>query len=372
MQRLKIDRSSPYQRLIGVGGVGTGVFFRLAGDHTLGRNESRSGELLDVRDYCKLHIIIHYVARLLGAGKNESGFEILPVAKVGDDAAGHSVLRQMKDVGIDTSFVEVLRQRPTLFSVCFQYPDGAGGNITTNNSAAADLSNLDIDRIVGQFAIDPTRTIALAAPEVSLSVRKYFLAAASHTGAFRAASFVSGEIAAARESEIFELLDLVALNEAETAELLGCHFSESQFEPFVQTCLSFVKCHPTTRLVVSLGAQGVLGFAGEHWDFCPAPCVRVASTAGAGDALLGGVLSGLAAGMPFLRSGRPRKRSDGEPLQSALEFGTMLASYSVTSPHTIHPSASLDTLVEFMRAAGVQIGAKVEELFVETCAKDHS
>src|SRR5690242_7908076 len=104
MQKLRIDPSSPYQRLSGVGGVGTGVFFKLAGDHTLGRNESRSGELLDVRDYCKLHIIIHYVARLLGAGKNESGFEILPVAKVGDDAPGHSVLREMQDVGIDLSF----------------------------------------------------------------------------------------------------------------------------------------------------------------------------------------------------------------------------------------------------------------------------
>jgi sugar/nucleoside kinase (ribokinase family) len=373
MLRLKVDPSSPYQRLIGVGGVGTGVFFKLAGDHTLGRNESRSGELLDVRDYCKLHIIIHYVARLLGAGKNESGFEILPVAKVGDDAPGHSVLREMQDVGIDLSFVEILRQRPTLFSVCFQYPDGAGGNITTNNSAAADLSNADIDRIREQFAIDPTRTIALAAPEVSLSVRKYFLAAASQTGAFRAASFVSGEIAAARESEIFRLLDLVALNEAETAELLGCHFSESQFEPFVETCLAFVKhSFPTIRLVVSLGAHGVLGFAGEHWDFCPAPSVRVASTAGAGDALLAGVIAALAAGMPFLRSGRSEKRADGEPLRSALQFGTMLASYSVTSPHTIHPSASLDTLVEFMRTSGVQIGTEVEQLFVETCAKAHS
>jgi sugar/nucleoside kinase (ribokinase family) len=279
----------------------------------------------------------------------------------------------MGDVGIDTSFVEILRERPTLFSVCFQYRDGAGGNITTNNSAAANLSSPDIDRIREQFAIDPTRTIALAAPEVSLSVRKYFLATASQAGAFRAASFVSGEIAAARESEIFKLLDLVALNEAEAAELLGCHFSESEFEPFVEACLSFVKhSYPSTRLIVSLGARGVLGFAGEHWNFCPAPSVRVASTAGAGDALLAGVISGLAAGMPFLRSGRSGKRADGPPLQSALELGAMLASYSVTSPHTIHPSASLDTLVEFMRASGVQIGGKLEELFVETCAKNHS
>src|SRR5437868_13643933 len=196
MQKLRIDSNSPYQRVIGVGGVGTGVFFKLAGDHTLGRNESRAGELLDVRDYCKLHIVLHYVAKLLGGGNHASGFEILPLAKIGNDAPGRFVLHEMQMAGINTRFVEPLSGKPTLFSVCFQYPDGAGGNITTNNSAAAELSNPDIDRIREQFAIDPTRTIALAAPEVSLSVRKYFLATASQAGAFRAASFVSGEIAA--------------------------------------------------------------------------------------------------------------------------------------------------------------------------------
>ena len=66
MRALRIDKSSPYQQLLGVGGIGTGILFALEGNHTLGREESRPGQLLDVRDYCKLHIIIHYVARLLG------------------------------------------------------------------------------------------------------------------------------------------------------------------------------------------------------------------------------------------------------------------------------------------------------------------
>src|SRR5437763_15930976 len=96
MRTLRIDSMSPYQRVIGVGGVGTGVFFKLAGDHTLGRNESRAGELLDVRDYCKLHIVLHYVAKLLGAGKHAWGFEILPLAKIGNDAPGRFVLHEMQ------------------------------------------------------------------------------------------------------------------------------------------------------------------------------------------------------------------------------------------------------------------------------------
>ena len=42
------------------------MFFALDGNHTLGREESRSGHFLDRRDYCKLHIVSHYVCRLLG------------------------------------------------------------------------------------------------------------------------------------------------------------------------------------------------------------------------------------------------------------------------------------------------------------------
>ena len=74
MRVLRIDDHSPYNRLVGIGGIGTGIFFALEGDHTLGRNESRAGRLLDVRDYCKLHIVIHYVAKLLGAHPSGAPF----------------------------------------------------------------------------------------------------------------------------------------------------------------------------------------------------------------------------------------------------------------------------------------------------------
>lgn len=372
MRTLRIDSLSPYHRLIGVGGVGTGIFFKLVGDHTLGRNESRSGELLDVRDYCKLHIIIHYIAKLLGARTDGLGFKILPLAKVGDDAPGRAVLREMEAVGIDTRFVKTLPGKPTLYSVCFQYPDGSGGNITTNNSAACELSDADIEVIREELAVDPARTIALSAPEVSLTVRRGFLELASQAGAFRAGSFVGGEIRPAREYGMFQLLDLLAVNESEAAELLGCQFSEGQLDDFLEKCLRFVNSScPGMRMMVSLGKHGVCGFWDGHWSFCPAPAVGVASTAGAGDALLAGVISGLATGIPFLRS-RSGKIMNGEPLQSALELGTMLASYSVTSPHTIHPSADLDSLATFVRTCGTSINTNVQEFFVETCTQERS
>src|SRR5205823_1097631 len=171
-----------YQQLVGVGGLGTGMFFSLEGNHTLGRNESRPGSLLDVRDYCKLHIVSHYVAKMLG----NQQFRMIPVGKMGDDAAGQFVLRELSAAGMDTRFVQTIAGSPTLFSVCFQYPDGTGGNITTNNSAAEQLSAGDLDLIKEVLSV--ASTIALALPEVSLDLRRHFLELASRAGALGAAS----------------------------------------------------------------------------------------------------------------------------------------------------------------------------------------
>ena len=79
-----------YQGMLGVGGIGTGVFFSLNGNHTLGREESRTGHFIDCRDYCKLHIITHYVQTLLGAE-----FVTLPIGRIGADEAGKRLLYEM-------------------------------------------------------------------------------------------------------------------------------------------------------------------------------------------------------------------------------------------------------------------------------------
>src|SRR5271157_2943635 len=238
---LQFNPHSPYRSLIGVGGLGTGLFFALEGEHTLGRNESRPARLLDVRDYCKLHIVIHYVATLLGAQPSGFPFHVLPVGKVGADQAGQHVLEEMQNVGIDTALVQKDNERPTLLSVCFQYPDGSGGNITTTNSAAAGLSDGDLDEATEFFKMNGRSAIALSVPEVPLAVRREFLKLATGAGAFRAASFVDAEIGPARELGMFEMLDVVALNECEAEAFTGCRFSPSASDEFVKKCQSLTR-----------------------------------------------------------------------------------------------------------------------------------
>jgi sugar/nucleoside kinase (ribokinase family) len=366
MQVLRTDAQSPYRALVGVGGIGTGCFFALEGNQTLGRNESRPGELLQVRDYCKLHIIIHYVARLLGTGQADDGFRVLPVGLVGNDAAGRQIVKEMTEAGIDTGLVRNVDGKPTLFSVCFQYPDGSGGNITTSNSAAAALCEADVDAVEPVLISGGRRVIALAAPEVPLPVRRHFLQVATRAGNFRVASFVSAELREARESGMFDLLDLISLNESEASEVVGEPFAPDSVDSFLQGCQDFLgSCHPHLRMVVSAGANGAYALTGELWNYSRAPCVAVASTAGAGDALLGGVIAAIAAGVPLLRPQMSGRCLPGGWLDTALDVAVLLASYKCLSPHTIHPEADLARVIDFAQSLGLTFGPGLQQFFTD-------
>ncbi|HEY6555567.1 MAG TPA: PfkB family carbohydrate kinase [Vicinamibacteria bacterium] len=351
---LRLDGGAPYRRLVGVGGIGTGTFFALDGDHDLGRNESRPARLLDVRDYCKLHIIAHYPAVLLGAQAGGEPFHVLPIGKVGRDDPGRGLRATMEAAGMDLRFVGEVAGRPTLQSVCFQYPDGSGGNITTRDSAAATLTTADV--VAGAELLDG-RAIALAAPEAPLEARHDFLRLAGARGALRVAGLASAEMPEAHRMGLFAHVDLLALNQDEAEALAQAPFDLGSPEAFLVLCADrLTAAQPAVRIAVTAGRNGAFGFERGRWVHVPALDVPVASTAGAGDALLGGVLTALALGVPFTApDSRGRSLPDG-PITSALEFGVLLSAFKVTSPHTIHPDADLTHLLAFAREHGVSLG----------------
>src|SRR5437868_3624429 len=262
--------------------------------------------------------------------------------------------------GIDTSCVTETADHPTLFSVCFQYPDHTGGNITTSNSAAGALCNRDLDEIADVLLSGGARTIALLLPEVSLKVRRHFLERATHAGNFRAASFVTGEIAQAKKESMFEQLDLLCLNEDEAAELVGERFSSDNPERLVEKCLRLLHSrYPNLKMVISAGKNGAYAVSCDFWNYCPAPKVEVASSAGAGDCLMGGILAGVAAGIPLMKPQRQRSGTAKDSLETTLDLAVLLASYKVSSPHTIHPDATLATLIDFADAQGLSLAPEI-------------
>ncbi len=355
-----------FEALIGVGGIGTGIFFALEGNHDIGRNETRLGRLLDYRDACKLHIISHMAKTLSGSRP----FHVVPVGRVGNDGPGEELLRQMNRAGLDIRWVRKTEKAPTLFAVCFQFPDGAGGNLTPNNSACSTLMPDDLEECEPLLSRYGKRAMVLAAPEVSLATRASLLERGTRHGCYRIASFVRGEIPEAQRMGLFGQVDLLAFNEEEAAvwaDYEGTPRWGDSFRSALQHRLD--EAAQDMRLVVTLGAEGAVGYEGGRWVHLPIVEAPVVSTAGAGDTFLGAVLAWLSAGGFFL----PPTDREEKFICSALEFGNLAAAFSVTRPDTLVEDLNWETLGTFASARGLHLAQEClrePSEGVKTCGND--
>ncbi|MDP6106812.1 MAG: PfkB family carbohydrate kinase [Candidatus Brocadiia bacterium] len=343
MASLRIDPSRQrYRALIGTGGIGAGDFFALSGDHTLGREESRAGRFLDRNDYCKLHIITHYVQALMG-----EGFTTLPIGKVGGDETGRRLAEEMAAAGLDLRHVHVEEGEQTLYSFCFIYPDGNGGNLTVDDSASAKVTPALVAGAEGDFALFAGAGIALAVPEVPFDARVALLEMGARHGFLRAASFTSEEMTRVRAENALENVDLLAVNFEEAAAAAGVS-AEGQPADVVEAAVEVLgTVQPSMHMSVTAGTHGSWVRDGGGLLHTPAVRVEAESTAGAGDAHLSGILSGLAAGLP---------------LHEAHELGVLTAALAVTSLHTINKAIDRESLRAFADAVRAPLCARVREL----------
>jgi sugar/nucleoside kinase (ribokinase family) len=155
-------------------------------------------------------------------------------------------------------------------------------------------------------------------------------------------------MAEARERGMFALADLIALNTDEAEALTGTSLDPDDPGPFLRAVAGEANAR---RLILTAGARGAWGFEDGRWYHRAVIRVEVASSAGAGDGLLGGVLAAIAVGVPLL----PPAGADPAAFTCALDLGVLLAALSVTSPHTIHPGADLDALLAFADRHGVAL-----------------
>jgi len=331
-----------HRALIGTGGIGSGLFFALNGDHTLGREESRSGRFIDRNDYCKLHIIAHYVHALMGPE-----FVTLPIGKVGDDEPGRRLTAEMSEIGLDLRYVETVPGEQTLFCICFVYPDGSGGNLTVDDSAGAKVGPAFVRRAAPDFAAFANAGIALAAPEAPLAARAALLELGAQHGFLRAASFTTEEMPEAMASGMLSQVDLLAVNIDEAAALAGVSAEQPCAAVAYAAVGAMAQVQRSMQVSITAGAKGSWAWDGERLTHAPAYAVEVVSTAGAGDAHFSGILAGLAAGLE---------------LGEAQELGALVGALSVTSPHTINKNVDRASLAEFATRLGAPLCDPVREL----------
>jgi sugar/nucleoside kinase (ribokinase family) len=329
-----------YQALLGTGGIGSGMFFALDGDHTLGREESRSGRFLDRRDYCKLHIITHYVKALLGPD-----FPVIPAGQVGADDTGAALLSEMAEMGLDLRYVGRVPGRQTLRALCLIYPDGSGGNLTANDSACATVDAAYIAALEAEFALFAGQAVALAAPEVPLAARRHLLELGTRFGCWRVASFTSAEMPEVLAGDILRHVDFLAMNLDEASGIAGAQAGSQEPQDLAEAvirCLALRSDH--LQLAITAGRLGSWTWDGASLAYVPAFPVQVVGTAGAGDAHLAGIIAGVACGLP---------------LAQAHELGALTAAMSVTSPHTISKEITRVTLSAFARTIDASISPAV-------------
>ncbi len=346
-----------YRAIIGTGGIGSGMLFELQGNHTLGREESRAAALSDCRDFCMLHIILHYVALLLGSDHDDaSTFRTVPVGKVGKDPVGREMVRLMNESGMDTRYVITTAEAPTLFSVCFLYPDRTGGNITTSRSASSLLHPSEVHAVHRLCLEYGRKGIALAAPEVPIESRLELLRMAGESGLRRFCTLTSAEMADPLASECIANTDFLALNRDEAAALCAVQYDHDYPGPFLAAMAHKAgERNPGLKLLVTVGEMGSWGWRDGLWEFVPAARVGVKSTAGAGDASMAGLIVATAAGLPFIRSEPAARKGLAElPVETAADFAAVLSSVSIVSADAIN----LDTDAGHILDHGYTLGLK--------------
>jgi ribokinase len=324
-----------YKAMIGTGGIGSGMFFVINGNHTLGREESRSGRFVDRNDYCKLHITTHYVQTLVGPD-----FETIPIGKIGDDDLGRKLYDEMKEAGMNMKHVAVSPGDRTFLCICFVYPDGSGGNLTPDDSAC---SRVDVSFILAaenEFRQYEHCGVALAVPEVPLESRAKLLELGTQYHFFRAASFTSEEMSSAVRTDMLRNVDLLALNLDEAAVIASTPVEGHPQEIVEKAVQMLGQINPRMLISITAGKEGSWSWDGTSLHHLPIFETKVVSTAGAGDCHFAAIVVGLAAGLT---------------LHKAQELGTLAAALSVTSPHTINKDINRETLEQFAKEVNANL-----------------
>lgn len=344
MKSLNIDiKKSKYKAMIGTGGIGSGKFFLLNGDHTLGREESRSGYILDRNDYCKLHIISHYVKSLLG-----KDFSVIPIGKVGADDIGTNLLNEMNEAGLDVKYVESDKTKSTLFSFCFLYPDNSGGNMTTDNSASSSVDESTISNAKKEFVKYGASGIVLAVPEVPLEAREKLLEYGKQNKLLCVASFTSEEMDIVMKSDVLKNVDILAINLDEASRAAGIKAEESDSQTIIESAVKFFQQkNPDMVVSITEGKSGSWLWNGETFSHIPALELDVVNTAGAGDAFVSGLIAGVVAGLS---------------LNEAQQLATLTGGGSVTSPHTINKEMDREMLYKIAAASSYKFSNNIYKL----------
>lgn len=236
-------------------------------------------------------------ARLLGAGR------VSILGRVGDDAAGPRLIRNLGDNGVDTAHVEAVGDATSGSAFITVTPDGE------NDIVVSPGANRRFGPDEVEASADTLREASVLVAQMEVGVEAVERAAEIVNGA---GGRVLLNLAPVRTvpSSLLVLLDPLVVNEHEAAFLLG---EDEERDP-EKTARALLSLGPRSA-VVTLGAEGAALASPEGTSSYPAPEVRPVDTTGAGDAFVGALAARLA---------------EGDPLHEAVPYAVRAGAVAVT------------------------------------------
>ncbi|RIQ22867.1 ribokinase [Jiangella rhizosphaerae] len=232
-----------------------------------------------------------YSEGLGGKGMNQAvaaallGASVRFVGAVGADADGDRVRSALAAAGVDGSAVRVLDGVPTGTALVTVGADGDNAIVVAAGANAA-VTSADVERALAGV---PAGTVLVT----QLEIPDEAVAAVARVAAGRGARLVLNAAPyRPLPADVLAAADPLVVNELEAAALAG---DASPADRDVDAVAAGIagRCR---SVVVTLGAAGALVVEGTTVTRCPAPPADVVDTTGAGDAFVGALAAGLAAG----------------------------------------------------------------------------
>jgi len=224
-------------------------------------------------------------------------------SRVGDDALGRRIVRQLGERGVDVSSVVVDSRHPTGLYV---KEPGHGVVYYRSGSAASRLSSGDLDLVpLAGVAILHVSGITAAISETAHAFLEQLIARARSAGTTvsfdvnHRAALWGADTAGPALDALARRCDVVFVGRDEAETLWGTTTAASVRARFPEV----------PELVVKDGELGATAFTAEGETFEPSEVVDVVDVVGAGDAFAGGYLAGRLSAIPVrarLRAGHRR------------------------------------------------------------------
>jgi ribokinase len=257
------------------------------------------------------------------------------VGKVGKDRLGERGAGWMRDAGVDLSYLAWSETSATGCGFVMIRGDGVPA-ITTAMGANAELSPADIDRAAPLFE---KARLVLVTFEIPAATALYAVRRAKELGA---TTILTPGPAEPLARDALASLDILVPNRTEAAVLMGDRAGPDV--PAAEMARRLQDYFGIRKVIITLGADGVLVADGPNQQTVPAYKVEVLDTPGAGDAFTAGLAAGIDAGAP---------------LAEAAQFGCLTAARAVTVRESVPGFGTFAEIKEFAAARGFEIPPRI-------------